>query len=81
MVKRKGGRKLEHFPKNWIEIARNVVFLVVYDSFVSNLHLDVGVRFAVRILRLKVNTLECVSKNSNVSLEILFLFPKVQGLD
>ena len=61
MVKRKGGRKFKHFAKDRIEVARDVVILVINDGFVSKFDLDVGVRFSIWILRLKINSLhECM---------------------
>ena len=57
MVKRQRGGKFKHLSEGRIEIARDVV-LFVADHLLSNLHLDVGVRLTIRILRLKVYTLQ-----------------------
>ena len=57
VVEREGGGKLKHFTKDWIQVTRNVVVLIINDFCVSNLDLYVGVRFSIKISRLKVNTL------------------------
>ena len=57
MVEREGGRKLKHFAKDWIQVARDVVILIINDFCVSNLDLYVGIGFSIKISRLKVNTL------------------------
>ena len=31
VVKRKDGRKLKHFAKDWIQVTRNVVILIIND--------------------------------------------------
>ena len=59
VVERKGGRKLKHFAKDWIEIAGDIVILVIDDRFVSKFHFDIWVRFSIWISRLKVDSL-CV---------------------
>ena len=59
VVERKGGRKLKHFAKDWIEIAGDIVVLVIDDRFVSKFHFDVWVRFSIWISRLKIDSL-CV---------------------
>lgn len=44
VVKReRGGRKLKHFAKDWIQVARDVVIRVINDFRVSNLDLYIGV--------------------------------------
>ncbi len=57
VVERERGRKLKHFTKDWIQVARNVVITIINHFCVSNLDLYVRVGFTIEISRLKVNTL------------------------
>ena len=57
VIKGKGSGKLKHFAKDWIQITRNVVILVIDNFRVSKLNLYVWVGFSIEISRLKVNTL------------------------
>ena len=61
VVKRKCGRKLKHFAKDWIQVTRNVVIVVIDNFRVSKLNLYVWVRFSIEISRLKVNTLKMMN--------------------
>ena len=47
VVKWKCSGKLEHFAKDWIEIAGDIVVLVIDDGFASKFNFDVWVGFTI----------------------------------
>ena len=60
VVERQCRWDLEHLAEDWVEVAGDVV-LFVTDCLLSDLHLDVGVRLAVWVLGLKVNSLKTIN--------------------